>query len=43
MIATSILAAAEEGHEEEINPLVPHLPEIILGLVVLRPSGRAHR
>ena len=39
MITTSALAArlatAAEEEEEKINPLVPHLSEIILGLVVL--------
>lgn len=34
MIATAYLAAAEGG-EEELNPLIPHLAEVILGLVVL--------
>ena len=39
MITTSALAArlatAAEAEGEELNPLVPHLSEIILGLVVL--------
>ena len=36
MFKTLVLAAAEETKEaEELNPLVPHLAEILLGLVVV--------
>jgi len=31
---TTFLAAAAEGEEESLNPLIPHTAEIIIGLVV---------
>ena len=33
MISTLVFAAAENAEEEELNPLIPHTAEIIIGLV----------